>query len=185
VNLATAILNYLKWRYRFNGFGWKSRIGSVDLLYNSKQIYIGKNVQIRKGSRIEVVTKFGKSPKIKIGDDTSIQMYFHCGAMESVEIGKSVLIAGRVYISDHDHVFNHPSLPPRHCENLIAKPVVVGDGVWLGEGVVVLKGVTIGERSVIGANSVVTKDIPPYSIAAGVPAKVIRSIEFREGTQEL
>ena len=57
-------------------------------------------------------------------------------------------------------------------------PTRLGDNVWLGANVVVTSGVTIGERSVIGANSVVTTDIPPYSIAAGAPARVLRSVEY-------
>jgi acetyltransferase-like isoleucine patch superfamily enzyme len=178
MNLATAIYHSLFWSWRFKSFGWKSRLEKVDLLHGTKQIQIGENVLIRKGARIEAIGPPGNKPKIKIGDGTAIQFYFHCGARESVEIGQNVLMAGRVYISDHDHEFDHPNLPPRLCESLITKPVKIEDGVWLGEGVVVLKGVTIGNRAVIGANSVVTKDVPPFSIAAGVPAKVIRQINI-------
>ena len=57
-------------------------------------------------------------------------------------------------------------------------PTRIGDNVWCGANVVVTSGVTIGERSVIGANSVVTQDIPPYSIAAGAPAKVLQQVEY-------
>ena len=59
-------------------------------------------------------------------------------------------------------------------------PTTVGNNVWCGANVVVTSGVKIGERSVIGANSVVTRDIPPFSIAAGAPARVIRQIEYPE-----
>jgi acetyltransferase-like isoleucine patch superfamily enzyme len=90
------------------------------------------------------------------------------------------LIAGRVYISDHDHVLDDPVLSSCENKKLISKPVVIEDGCWLGEGCVILKGVRIGKRSVIGANAVVTKDIPEYSIAAGVPAKVIKKINFNK-----
>jgi acetyltransferase-like isoleucine patch superfamily enzyme len=58
-------------------------------------------------------------------------------------------------------------------------PTRVGDNVWCGAHVVITSGVTVGERSVIGANSVVTDTIPPFSVAAGVPARVLRQIEFR------
>ncbi|MFZ5998717.1 MAG: acyltransferase [Nitrospirota bacterium] len=120
------------------------------------------------------------SPKITIGDGTSIQLYFHCGAAKSVRIGKDVLIAGRVFITDHDHVLDHPVLPPGKCRDVHAEPVVIEDGAWLGEGCVVLKGVTIGERAVVGANAVVTKSVPPFTIVAGVPAKEIHKIQIHK-----
>jgi acetyltransferase-like isoleucine patch superfamily enzyme len=90
------------------------------------------------------------------------------------------LIAGRVYISDHDHQYDHPDFSARECKKLRADPVVIEDGVWLGEGSVILKGVTVGKRAVVGANAVVTKDVPPFTIVAGVPARVIEKINTDE-----
>lgn len=95
-----------------------------------------------------------------------------------VEIGRNVLIGARVLITDHDHEFLDRSTPPVKSPVLICRPVKIEDEVWIGEGVVVLKGTTIGRRSVVGANSVVTHDIPPYSIAAGVPARVIGRVNL-------
>jgi acetyltransferase-like isoleucine patch superfamily enzyme len=145
------------------------------LLTNARRVRIGKGVSIRRGSRIEVVRDGGA---IVIGDGTSIQFDFHCGAANQVVIGKDVLIAGRVYISDHDHVFDHRDLPPRLCRDLVSSPVVIEDGVWLGEGCVVLKGVRIGRRSVVGANAVVTKSVPEGCVVCGVPAKIVRWISI-------
>ena len=82
-------------------------------------------------------------------------------------------MASRVYISDNDHQFQNRSLPVL-LQPLTVNPVQIEDNVWLGENVVVLKGVTIGEGAVIGAGSVVTKNIPPYAVAAGIPAAVKR-----------
>jgi len=148
------------------------------MLTNPKAISIGKNVTILKHVRLEAVGPWdGREPKICIGDGTSVQFFFHCGAAKSVTIGKNVLISGRVYITDHDHLFNDPNYPPRLCKGLNVKSVVIEDGVWLGEGCVVLKGVTIGRRSVVGANAVVTKDVPPFTVVGGVPARVIRKID--------
>lgn len=145
------------------------------MLTGCNKIKIGKGVSIRQGSRIEVVTDDGK---IDIGDGTSIQLGFHCGAAKNVRIGKDVLIAGKVYISDHDHVFYHRNMPARRCPELVAEAVEIGDGAWLGEGCAVLKGVRIGRRSVVGANSVVTKSVPEGCVVGGVPARLIRRIEF-------
>ncbi|MBL4759578.1 MAG: acyltransferase [Mariprofundaceae bacterium] len=170
----------LIWKRRFYSLGENSRIWKCDWLTNPKGISIGNNVTIRKGARLEVIDdeesdQEVNAPKLIIGDNTAIQFYFHCGAAKEVRIGKDVLIAGRVYISDHDHVYD-ATVPASGSRKITTKPVEIKDGVWIGEGVVILKGVTIGERSVIGANSVVTKDVPSYCVAAGVPAKVIKKI---------
>ncbi|MBU6170110.1 MAG: acyltransferase [Verrucomicrobia bacterium] len=170
-----AVAHYVRWSWRFGGFGFRSRLSSPALLTNTASVRIGKGVSIRKGSRIEVVRDGGT---IEIGDGTSIQFNFHCGAANHVVIGKDVLIAGRVYITDHDHVFDHHDLPARLCRDLVSSPVIIEDGVWLGEGCVVLKGVRIGQRSVVGANAVVTKSVPEGSVVCGVPAKVVRRISI-------
>lgn len=148
------------------------------MLTNPKAISIGRGVQIRKGARLEAVGEWdGESPKITIGEGTAIQFHFHCGAARSVTIGKEVLIAGRVYISDHDHVFDDPEKSAISCRRIRCKPVVVKDGAFLGEGCAILKGVTVGQRATVGANAVVTKDVPAFAVVAGVPARVIRKID--------
>ena len=171
------LAHYARWSWRFGKFGFRSRLVDPAMLTGCRGIEIGKGVSIRQGARIEVVADDGK---IEIGDGTSIQLGFHCGAAKHVRIGRDVLIAGRVYISDHDHVFDHGELPPRRCKELVVAPVHIGDGVWLGEGCVVLKGVSIGRRSVVGANAVVTRSVPDGCVVGGVPARIIRRIEFDE-----
>jgi len=148
------------------------------MLTNPRAISIGKKVLIRKGARLEAVGEpDGGRPKITIGEGTVIQFYFHCGAAKSVTIGKNVLISGRVFVTDHDHVFDDHQLPARKCHELKSAPVVIEDGAWLGEGCVILKGVTVGERAVVGANAVVTKDVPPFTVVGGVPARIIHNID--------
>ena len=169
------LAHYARWSWRFGSFGFRSRLANPAMLTGCRGIEIGKGVCIREGARIEVVKDGGK---IEIGDGTSIQLGFHCGAAKYVRIGRDVLIAGRVYISDHDHVFHHRDLPPRKCKELAVAPVDIGDGVWLGEGCVVLKGVSLGRRAVVGANAVVTKSVPDGCVVGGVPAKIIRRIDF-------
>ena len=172
------VLSYILYAWRFGHFGFRSVLLAPDLLTNTKAISIGKRVEIRKGARLEAVGSWdGKSPKMTIGDGTSIHLYFHCGTAESVSIGRDVLIASRVYVSDHDHAYDDPEKPARWCGKLHAKPVVIEDGVWIGEGAVILKGVRIGRRAVVGANAVVTEDVPPFTVVGGVPAKAIKHIE--------
>lgn len=123
---------------------------------------------------------------IQIGKDCQINDNVHIGAIKSVKIGDNVLIASKVFISDHNHGYygqdgtdDSPLTIPKNRE-LSYKEVVIGDNVWIGEFVSVLPGVTIGNGCVIGANSVVNKSIPPYSIAVGNPAKVIKVYNFEE-----
>ncbi|MCE1169673.1 MAG: acyltransferase [Sphingobacteriia bacterium] len=174
-NRLTSIVFY---SWRFNKWGSFSILYKPDSLCGTKQIDIGKRVHIRKGARLEAHGENADIPTIEIGDGTSIHNYFHCGAAKSVKIGKNVLIAGRVYITDHDHVFDDKDNPPVRA-GLIAHPVVINDEVWIGEGAAILKGVTIGKRAVIGTNAVVTRDVPPNAVVGGVPAKIIRFLEFK------
>jgi acetyltransferase-like isoleucine patch superfamily enzyme len=171
------LTSFLFYSWRFYSWGKRSTLTQPDLLFNTEEIRIGNFVEIRKGARLEAVgSKNPKIPKIEIGDGTSIHLYFHCGAVSSVKIGKNVLIAGRVFITDHDHEFED-SAPLSKGSGLRSEPVIIEDEVWIGEGAVILKGVTVGKRSVIGANAVVTKNVPPYTIVGGVPARFIRKID--------
>ena len=116
------------------------------------------------------------SPRLEIGDDTTIGYHSHIMVIGHLKIGRHVLIADKVYISDNQHSFEDVSKPVA-AQPLRHKPVEIEDEVWLGETVCVLPGVKIGKRSVVGCNSVVTKYIPPYSVAAGVPARVVRQYD--------
>ena len=97
----------------------------------------------------------------------------HCtvGVNESVRIGDDCLIAEMVSIRDSDHVTTDPATPYR-TQGHVTSPVVIGNNVWLGSRVVVTRGVHIGDNAVIGAGAVVTHDIPPNSLAVGIPARV-------------
>lgn len=92
-----------------------------------------------------------------------------------IEIGDNVLIGHSVVIATLNHDFT-----PEKRADMTPKRVKIGSNVWIGSNAVILPGVTIGEGSVIGAASVVTKDVPPFSIAVGNPAKVIKSINIGE-----
>ncbi len=99
-------------------------------------------------------------------------------AVERVEIGEHCMLANGCLLTDGNHRFDDPDKPVPWQGFTTKGPTVLGDNVWLGANVVVTSGVTIGRRSIIGANSVVTEDVAPFSIAAGAPAKVLRSVEY-------
>ena len=99
-------------------------------------------------------------------------------AVELVEIGDHCMFANGCFISDANHRFDDPDRPVPWQGFTTKGPTRIGDNVWCGANVVITSGVTVGERCVIGANSVVTADMPPFSVAAGAPARVLRTIEY-------
>jgi acetyltransferase-like isoleucine patch superfamily enzyme len=119
------------------------------------------------------------SARVRIGAGTFLNLGVMVAAMELVEIGSHCMFANGCLITDADHRFDDPNRPVPWQGFTTKGPTRVGDNVWCGAHVVITSGVTVGERSVIGANSVVTDTIPPFSVAAGVPARVLRQIEFR------
>ncbi len=116
----------------------------------------------------------GREGLLEIGERAYINYGGSIAAMKHIRIGARVMIGPHSMIIDNEF---HRLEPDRRLEAPESRPIVIEDNAWLGARVIVLPGVTIGRDSVIGAGSVVTKDIPPGVIAAGSPAKVIRSIE--------
>lgn len=110
---------------------------------------------------------------LTIGDKSVLARGVAVNCYLDVEIGDSALIADNVYISDFDHRFNDLETPIKD-QGIVRSRVRIGRDVWLGTKVTVARGVTIGNGVVVGANAVVTKDIPPRSVAVGVPARVIK-----------
>jgi acetyltransferase-like isoleucine patch superfamily enzyme len=163
------------WSYRMGELGPGSRFESQITWHKTKKIAIGSNVFIKKRCRLEALNT-GKTAGVmhlRIGDNTSLQEGCQVLAAQQVTIGKDVLIGANVLITDNNHIYDNPTKPASKIRELHIAPVTIKDGCWLGFACVILKGVTIGERTVIGANAVVTHDIPPYSVAVGIPARVI------------
>ena len=158
----------------------KARIIRRPYYIRNEGIFIfGKGFSSAPGLVIEV---FGKSAKIEIGKNMMAYHNLHIGALESVIIGDDVLIASGVYISDHNHgsysgeFHSNPSEAPVK-RSLTSSPVIIGNNVWIGERATILPGVSIGDGVIIGAGSVVTKSLPNFVIAAGVPAKIIKRFD--------
>jgi acetyltransferase-like isoleucine patch superfamily enzyme len=116
--------------------------------------------------------------RVRIGTGTLINIGVMVAALELVEIGEYCMFANGCVVSDANHRYDDPRKPVPWQGFTSKGPTRIGDNVWCGANVVITSGVTVGERCVIGANSVVTSDIPPFSIAAGAPAKVIRTITY-------
>jgi acetyltransferase-like isoleucine patch superfamily enzyme len=118
------------------------------------------------------------SARVRIGAGTFLNLGVMIAAQDLVEIGDHCMLANGCFVSDADHRFDDPDVPVTWQGFQSRGPTRIGDNCWLGAHVVVTSGVTIGERCVVGANSVVTSDLEPFSIAAGVPARLLRRVQF-------
>jgi acetyltransferase-like isoleucine patch superfamily enzyme len=116
--------------------------------------------------------------RIRIGPGSFLNLAVMVAAVELVEIGSHCMFANGCFITDGSHRFDDPDKPVPWQGFTSKGPTRLGDNVWCGANVIITTGVTVGERSVVGANSVVTTDIPPFSIAAGAPAKVLRAVDY-------
>lgn len=157
-------------------FGWcnmhKSRLETALCMAEHSSLILtnkpggGKNMLIGYGSYIQI----GKNAKLSIGNSfINREVKIICN--KEITIGNDCIIAMGVIIRDNDGG-NHKILSAEYKN---CKSITIGNHVWIGENVVILKGVTIGEGCVIAAGSLVTKDLPPYSLAMGSPAKVVRT----------
>jgi acetyltransferase-like isoleucine patch superfamily enzyme len=140
----------------------------IDGRSQNSRIWLGYEVSLQLGVDISA----GENCSIEIGERTFIGPYSCVGGPGHVKIGKDCLIAAHSGIIANNHNFADP-LQKIRDQGVTRKGIVIEDDCWLGYGVKVLDGVTIGQGSVIGAGAVVTKDIPPYSVAVGVPARVV------------
>lgn len=154
------------------------------------RVSFGRRCDIRRGVRIRVArgasVGFGANcvldeglvaecrGRLLVGDGTVFGHHCTLAAAESIEIGRDCLIAELVSIRDHDHQFSSTAVSILNQGRRV-EPVSIGQGVWLGAKVTVTPGVTIGDGCVVGANSVVSRDLPPFSVAVGAPARVIRT----------
>ena len=117
--------------------------------------------------------------RVRIGAGTFLNQGVMVAAHELVEIGEHCMLANGCFVLDASHRYDDPDKPVPWQGFTSKGPTRIGANCWLGAGVVVTSGVTVGERCVIGANSVVTSDIPSFSIAAGAPARVLKSVDYR------
>jgi acetyltransferase-like isoleucine patch superfamily enzyme len=164
---------------------------------------IGPNVYIRGLSAIRINSSFkcgrmlwlealqnyrgtAYAPIVRIGSRVSLSNNVHISCVHQISIGDDVLIGSNVYISDHNHgtygaeAYSTPEIAPANRALCSRGPVIIEDRVWIGDGVVICGGVKIGSGAVIGANSFISKDVPPNTVVAGFPARVIK--QFKAGS---
>lgn len=171
---------YYSRRIKSKGKGFS--LASDSCVIGSEFITIGDCVEVGKRSVISAWHREKGTPipslvieaGVIIGDDCHITASNKVIIKEQALLGKKVTITDNSHGNiDYDSMQINPSLRP-----LVSKgAVVIGSRVWIGDKATVLPGVTIGEGSIIGANAVVTKDIPAYSVAVGIPAVIIKTLQ--------
>jgi galactoside O-acetyltransferase len=166
---------------------------------NTAGIELGHGVFIFKGVRLDA--KGHPANRIQVGNRVAIERYVEIGCLDNtyihidedtfiapnvciagpgnIKIGKHCMIASHSGIYANSHIFADPMSLIRQ-QGITRQGIVIEDDCWLGHGVTVLDGVTIGQGSVIGAGAVVNQDIPPFSVAVGTPARVIKSRTAKE-----
>lgn len=173
---------YLPWfKKHFFSFGKGACIEYPSNIPDARFVSIGNNTTILKNSRIQVYNCLTENnANVTIGDNCYIGANLSILAGANITIGNDVLIASHVLITSENHGSNPESEIPYMNQPLICKPVIIGDGCWIGEKASILSGVTIGKKCVIGTNAVVTKDIPDYCVAVGIPARTIKKYSFED-----
>jgi acetyltransferase-like isoleucine patch superfamily enzyme len=161
-----------RWYLRHAELGTRVRLRGTPVVVARGRIVIGERVQlVSTVATLELVAEAGGT--LEIGARSLVNFGCSIVALDRVTIGPRALIGPHCMIMDTAF---HDVDPARRLEPPTAQPITIGENVWLGARVVVLPGVTIGDDSVIGIGSVVTHDIPPRSVAVGVPAKVVKTL---------
>ena len=169
------------WRLRLGALGARSMLYRPILVANPRHIKIGSRTAIRDHARLEVLMRPGVDwqPILKIGNNVNIEQGVHIVCHCDVTIEDNVSITPYCVIVDTVHPYD----PPDHLTKIGARlpqlrsHVRIGRGTFIGAHAIIMPNVTIGEQCVVGAGSVVTKDVAPYTVVAGVPAQAVKTYD--------
>jgi acetyltransferase-like isoleucine patch superfamily enzyme len=161
--------------YKITRYFSKAGTGNV-IKYNAEfkitegaYLEIGNNCVVQNYSFFQLTKP---RPKVIIGNNVVIGRHNIITAKSLIKIGDNTIIGAYVQIIDHGHGYARDKTIRE--QDATIEDIIIGNDIWIGAGSKILKGVTIGEGAVIGANAVVTRDVPPFAIVGGVPAKIIK-----------
>ena len=173
-------------KINFKSVGRNLSLGDNYIIKNAQYISIGNNFSTLDRFRIEAWDEYHGdqfTPQIIIGNNVCFNTDIHIGSISKIEIGDNCLFGSRIYITDHDHggtSVEDIKIPPAQRKLKSKGPVIIEKNVYVGEGVAILSGVRIGENAIIATNAVVTKDVPKNSVVAGIPARIIKTINTND-----
>ncbi|MBO5051103.1 MAG: transferase [Clostridia bacterium] len=150
-------------------------LSSHSKLAQKCRAFWGKRIVSSCGRNVNFERQSSFSPALQIGDNSGVGVRSCING--PVTIGNDVMMGQEVIIYTTRHRDDRTDIPMREQGMKEICPVTIGNDVWIGGRVIILPGVTIGDGCIIGAGAVVTRDIPPYSVAVGVPARVVRRRE--------
>ena len=176
VKLIKNVITFCKLKKYHIDSGGVNYIGIDVKVVNRGKILLGNKVIIRPSTGLYT----NPGVILKIGDNVEIGNHSTIAAHHEVVIENDVLTGPHVFIADYNHAYSNVNLPIWKQGEFAPSDskVVIGEGTWLGTNVVVVGNVRIGKHCVVGANSVVNKDIPDYSVAVGMPCRVIKRYDF-------
>lgn len=154
-------------------FAQKLPISQRSALAKRMRGFWARKIVQKMGNNVNIERNAIFGPQLEIDDNSGIGI--NCEVYGPVTIGKNVMMGPEVIIYTSGHKHDRTDIPMIEQGSDEAKRVIVGDDVWIGRRAMIMPGVTIGNGCIIGAGAVVTKDIPDYSIAGGVPAKVLKN----------
>mgnify|MGYP002530840521 CR=1 FL=1 len=184
----TKLIWKIKWKIKkkeLKKCGAKGYMGEGFKLISPQYISIGEQFHAGRDCQLCAFDSYqGKkhenSPEIIIGNQVTITDRCYISCINKIEIGNGCLFGINTFITDNYHgkgLLEELKIPPNQRKLFSKGPVIIGSNVWTGRNVCIMPGVKIGDGAVIGANAVVTHDIPANSVAAGVPARIIKQIE--------
>ena len=138
-------------------------------------IVLGDNVAVGRYAMIRPSGYYGRElgTGLRVGDNSNIGPYSYIGCYGRIDIGNNVLMGPRVNLFADNHDFSRTDIPIK-AQGVTRSHIVIEDDCWLASSCTVLAGVTVHRGAVIAAGSVVTRDVPPYAVVAGVPARVVK-----------